>query len=177
MPATCKSFVRKFCAKVLCESFDRKFWAVFFLEPDSESRSAGLGWAGLGWAGLAGLGWAGLGWAGLGGLGWAGLGWAGLGWAGLGWAGSLVLKARKAVALEAESHAGYYEGAKNYGGRPTCRSPKMGLAHSGLQILGLAQPRICPLIKTGAVGGFAVSKLRRCQPCLQNVCHHCITDN
>ena len=26
---------------------------------------------------------------------------------------SLVLKARKAVALEAESHAGYYEGAKN----------------------------------------------------------------
>ena len=26
---------------------------------------------------------------------------------------SLILKARKAVALEAESHAGYYEGAKN----------------------------------------------------------------
>ena len=105
----CESFVRKFCAKVLCESFDRKFWAVFFLEPDSESRSAGLGWAGLGWLGWAGLGWLGwaglgwgwlgwaglgwaLGWAGLAGLGWAGagLGWAGLGWlgwAGLGWAG------------------------------------------------------------------------------------------
>ena len=79
-------------AKVLCESFDRKFWAVFFLEPYSESGSAGLGWAGLGWAGLDGLDRAGPGWAGLlGGLGWAGLGWAGagagLGWAGLGWAG------------------------------------------------------------------------------------------
>ena len=41
-----------------------------------------------------------------------------------------------------------------YGGRPTCRSPKMGLAHSGLQILGLAQPRVRPLIKTGAARLF-----------------------
>ena len=80
----CESFVRKFWAKVLGESFGRKFWAkVLFLEPHFES-GAGLGWAGLGWAGLgAGLGgWglelgagglaAGLGWAGLGGLGWLG---------------------------------------------------------------------------------------------------------
>ena len=78
-------------AKVLCESFDRKFWAVFFLEPYSESGSAGLGWAGLDGLDRAGLGcWAG--WAGLGwgwGWGWAGLGWAGLGWAGLLWAGLL----------------------------------------------------------------------------------------
>ena len=63
----------KFCAKVLCESFVRKFWAknwakrfgrnVLFLEPHFESGAgcwAGLGWAGLGWARL-GLGWAGLG--------------------------------------------------------------------------------------------------------------------
>ena len=31
----------------------------------------------------------------------------------------------------------------------------MGLAHSGLQILGLAQPRVRPLIKTGAAQGGA----------------------
>ena len=72
---------------VLTESFVRKFWAVFLLEPHFESGAgcwAGLGWEeGLGWPG-PGLGWAGLGcWAG---LGWAG-GWAGAGWAGLGWAG------------------------------------------------------------------------------------------
>ena len=105
----------KFWAKVLGESFDRKFWAVFFLEPRFESGAwswagwrswAGLGWAGLGWAGLswagraglagrgAGLGWAGLDWAGCAGLllgacGW--LGELGRGWGlGLGWAGGLV---------------------------------------------------------------------------------------
>ena len=96
----CESFVRKFCAKVLCESFGRKFWAVFFLEPHFES-GAGC-WVGLGGGvGLAGLGWkvGCVGWGGRLGLGaglgcgldcWAGLsglGWAGLGWAGLGWAG------------------------------------------------------------------------------------------
>ena len=52
-----------FCAKrfvrnVLGESFGRKFWADFFLEPHFESGAgcwAGLG-AGLAWAELAGLG-------------------------------------------------------------------------------------------------------------------------
>ena len=105
--------MRKFCAKVLCESFGQFFFGTTFCiwgwvlgsvkgpgrgwaglggllppSPPSLLAGSGLGWAGLGWAGLgwagAGLGW---GWAGLGwaGLGWAGLGWAGLGWAGLGW--------------------------------------------------------------------------------------------
>ena len=67
-----------FCAKVLWESFGRKFWAVFFW---NHILNLGLG-AGLGW--VEGLGW--LGWPGKWAV-WAGGLWAraGLGWVVLGW--------------------------------------------------------------------------------------------